>query len=205
MQPMRECPTKAVRKMHDQRVAALANSIQNETEGEAKKGKGYSRILKSLQMEQNRELGLEGDFGHTFCKARFYSRRIQPGGYIFQPMLSLSDQPSQQFCLLLENLYKQLVELVDFQDFTTNELFFLSFKPDHPILLFHWMKLLGAVLITRAKGGLVSLKGERRIGSDRLLIHHSGHIDWLTPKHRTKIRFLIISSGKGTNPSPIVP
>lgn len=51
MQPMRECPTKAVRKMHDQRVAALANSIQNETEGEAKKGKGYSRILKSLQME----------------------------------------------------------------------------------------------------------------------------------------------------------
>ncbi|OWM62554.1 hypothetical protein CDL15_Pgr000062 [Punica granatum] len=37
MQPMRECPTLAVRKMHDQRVAALANSIQNETEGEARK------------------------------------------------------------------------------------------------------------------------------------------------------------------------
>lgn len=30
--------------------------------------------------------------------------------------------------------------------------------------------------------------------------HHSGHIDWLTPKHRIKIRFLIIESWKGTGP-----
>lgn len=46
MQPMRECPTKAVRK---QRVAALANSIQNETEGEARKLPDIK--VKSLQME----------------------------------------------------------------------------------------------------------------------------------------------------------
>lgn len=64
------------------------------------------------------------------------------------------------------------------------------------------MKLLGAGCSELRD---VSLKGERHIGSDRLIIHHSGHVDWLTPKHRTKIRFLIIESGKETNPSPIVP